>query len=98
MNAPSMHSVTSHLKVSLRSSKNDEVISTELADVTGRSQRQRERHRGWQNGVWWRDCRRRLNRRRERALPWAMPESTQGGEDRATKTDLGQNATQEIGK
>ena len=34
MNAPSMHSVKGHPKVSLRSSKNDEVFSTELADVT----------------------------------------------------------------
>ena len=37
-----------------------------------------------------------LKRRGETILPCAMPESTQGWRDRATKTDLGQGTTEEI--
>ena len=78
-NTPGMHSVKGHLKVSLGSGENDEVINIELAGVT-------EGVRGSKGNT--RDGRAKsdsktVNQKIEkkgRILPCAMPESTQGEE------------------
>ena len=74
-----MHSVDCHLKVSLGSGENDEVISTELAGVT-EGVRGSEGNTG--DGRAKSDSK-TVNQqigRGERILPCTMPESTQGEE------------------
>ena len=61
----------------------DEVISTELADVM-EGVRGSEGDIGNVNAGWQRD--------------WRNARVAPGWRDRATKTDLGQSATQEVGK
>ena len=82
-NTPGMHSVEGHLKVSLGSGENDEVISIELAGVT-EGVRGNEGNTGGAKSDS-KTVNQQIENKGERILPCAMPESTQGEETEPTR-------------
>ena len=77
-NTPGMHGIEGHLKVSLGGGEHDEVVSIELADVTEgvRGNKGDTRDSGAKSDSETVD--EQIEKKGERTLPCAMPESTQG--------------------